>query len=617
MASDKQIQANRANARRSTGPTSTEGKDCARFNALKHGLTARTVVLPGEDPAVLDARVADWKADLKPAGPFEDYLVERAAHFSWVLDRSDRTLAVRIADQVRKADDDRARWEADEIAALSAALFRDPHGPLALYPHPGKDALRISWPKELPDPLDPAAIVGRLESFAAGCRWLLDRWADLREILDDGRKWQGPDRFRCVRLLGKQPMDALDDDRVMAVYLACHAMDPAGRPAFADLRSEMWVEEFRAFERRAEGRGVKQRTPPDPAAGKAALLAIIGQATGRLEVLRACLLEKEAADRRTLGARMAFDDLPEGELFRRYQASNARTFFRSVDTLVKARKENDRDRGRGDEPGGPAGDGDPASPIADETNPIPPDTPAPENAASDLAPPAFAASVPSRAADRVDPDRLELEPRTADGPPRGEARPQEAAAATAPEPTAPGTAPPDAPRPPRPEPGGEDDRPGAPSPPDRPARRVGTAHRSEPPADAAAVLSDGAPAPEPADETNPIPIPAAEDAKQPAAEPVDETKPIPIPAAGPCEEEAIAARARRRPPSPDRPVPEPIKRTSTEVPHRDAAGECFDTRMTPDPIIEVPADAAPAAIGRESIPPDPGRTRPPPRSDPP
>jgi hypothetical protein len=44
MTTFKQIEANRRNARRSTGPTSQEGKLRSRQNAVRHGLTAETVI---------------------------------------------------------------------------------------------------------------------------------------------------------------------------------------------------------------------------------------------------------------------------------------------------------------------------------------------------------------------------------------------------------------------------------------------------------------------------------------------------------------------------------------------------------------------------------------------
>ena len=50
---EKQKEANRRNAQKSSGPRTTQGKRNSCFNAVSHGLTARSVLLPGEDPAEL------------------------------------------------------------------------------------------------------------------------------------------------------------------------------------------------------------------------------------------------------------------------------------------------------------------------------------------------------------------------------------------------------------------------------------------------------------------------------------------------------------------------------------------------------------------------------------
>jgi hypothetical protein len=49
MTSFRQVEANRRNALRSTGPKTDEGKRRSRLNAVRHGLTAETVIASPED----------------------------------------------------------------------------------------------------------------------------------------------------------------------------------------------------------------------------------------------------------------------------------------------------------------------------------------------------------------------------------------------------------------------------------------------------------------------------------------------------------------------------------------------------------------------------------------
>ena len=61
MATAEQIEANRLNAQKSTGPKTDEGKASVRRNAIKHGMTARTImpVLPQEDQDTLQGKAVD------------------------------------------------------------------------------------------------------------------------------------------------------------------------------------------------------------------------------------------------------------------------------------------------------------------------------------------------------------------------------------------------------------------------------------------------------------------------------------------------------------------------------------------------------------------------------
>ena len=88
MASVKQIAANRRNAAGSTGPKSAAGKQVARMNALKHGLQAEHVVIPGEDPEEFEALLRGLEEDYLPVGFRESLLVERIAECTWRLQRA-------------------------------------------------------------------------------------------------------------------------------------------------------------------------------------------------------------------------------------------------------------------------------------------------------------------------------------------------------------------------------------------------------------------------------------------------------------------------------------------------------------------------------------------------
>ena len=83
MATPAQIDANRANAQHSTGPSSVEGKSVSRFNALKHGIDAASLVIPGEDPADYEALAANYHRDFRPESPSELFHVEAMLRADW------------------------------------------------------------------------------------------------------------------------------------------------------------------------------------------------------------------------------------------------------------------------------------------------------------------------------------------------------------------------------------------------------------------------------------------------------------------------------------------------------------------------------------------------------
>ena len=75
MASERQIAANRSNAQKSTGPKTAVGKAASSLNAITHALTAKTLILPGEDRESFDDILAGLIEEHETAGPSEMMLI--------------------------------------------------------------------------------------------------------------------------------------------------------------------------------------------------------------------------------------------------------------------------------------------------------------------------------------------------------------------------------------------------------------------------------------------------------------------------------------------------------------------------------------------------------------
>ena len=67
MISQARLEANRRNAKKSTGPRTEEGKRRSSLNAITHGMTARIALLPDEDQAAFDRRMVQWVQELSTA----------------------------------------------------------------------------------------------------------------------------------------------------------------------------------------------------------------------------------------------------------------------------------------------------------------------------------------------------------------------------------------------------------------------------------------------------------------------------------------------------------------------------------------------------------------------
>ena len=87
MITKKQLQANRNNARLSTGPKTAEGRNRSRLNALRHGITGQVTTMTEEDRAARDKFSEALIRSLAPEGAMETQLAQRVATDSWRLNR--------------------------------------------------------------------------------------------------------------------------------------------------------------------------------------------------------------------------------------------------------------------------------------------------------------------------------------------------------------------------------------------------------------------------------------------------------------------------------------------------------------------------------------------------
>jgi len=87
MASPAQIAANQANARKSTGPRSADGKAASRMNALKSGIDAKAQIVTGERASNLELLKSEYYLHFHPTSPIQRMLVDTLIDSEWLLRR--------------------------------------------------------------------------------------------------------------------------------------------------------------------------------------------------------------------------------------------------------------------------------------------------------------------------------------------------------------------------------------------------------------------------------------------------------------------------------------------------------------------------------------------------
>jgi hypothetical protein len=124
MATEKQIRANRANAKKSTGPRTSAGKEKSARNGFRHGAFARAVVLDFESRARFIELLSSLQDELQPRNSIESWLVESMAVARWHQMRIWAMETASISSEMKKQDLDNPDIAAMDPCTRAATAFR-------------------------------------------------------------------------------------------------------------------------------------------------------------------------------------------------------------------------------------------------------------------------------------------------------------------------------------------------------------------------------------------------------------------------------------------------------------------------------------------------------------
>jgi hypothetical protein len=321
------------------------------------------IVLPTEDAAELDARVATLEAEMKPASETARQLVLRIALLLLRLDRSALHEAKAIAHRMRKA-----RAEFDDARLAESENY-------------------YSWIAS-----EPATNARRLRSSPEGIDLLIRAMEGLRSDLlhPDGHRWDWQHCEHLHHLMGLRRMD-VPVTRARALTEAITGnfkhLDKADAPDLEGEARERWA--------------------------GCAMLDLIDSEIARLRTLREGLdLEGLELDRAEAAHRAIFDASPEAVLARKYEAASERGLYRAFKEFREIQgefSEVEPEPQLASDPTGELGSCLPEPPEEDieEANddPIVPEIPLPAVPEVEQGPEEAPTARPSRASRRVRPDR--------------------------------------------------------------------------------------------------------------------------------------------------------------------------------------------------------------------
>ena len=317
MATAAQIKANQNNAKRSTGPKGAEAKKRVSMNAVKHGAYGLTIVPVSSqaEPGQEEEWIQRWERTVQPQNDIEWNLVRQGARLSLEIELGKRK-------------------EMELLEAWRHAQFREISRRLLYIA--GAEEVKVSSMPPWTD--DPGRFVSQLEVSAEGCRWLLERWQEYRNLLDREMMWYVPEMLRFIRLQGKDVVESTYDQQLNAIFLAWDVLNPeyAGMQWGSFQKIKPITDP--AFNHRLRWREVADR-PADLDAAWAVLSGIVNQQVDRLQRLLAANEAREAAGDTDWAPSAGLDCSAAFERLRRAQSARHRELMKTIDELRKMGKE--------------------------------------------------------------------------------------------------------------------------------------------------------------------------------------------------------------------------------------------------------------------------------------
>ena len=278
-------------------------------------------VLPQEDPRELDEKIRRWVEDLQPG---------TTPSATWWRGRPGSPGCSTASSGARPpgwpCGCEQAQLPSDvETVAKVCDLGRK-----LLY-NAGPRILPVSGP---PWDDNPAAFLCGLESTAEGCRWLLERWTVLGDMLEREAIWTLTDLYRSIRLQGKHPVDAINDPDLNLQIQAWEMMSPGAAVDFWERCYHQTPRVDPGFRGFMEWREIADK-PADEAEAMGLIKRMIAGRIERLEELIALHEEIAGEEAIELADAASFDPGPEAERLRRSQAAKSRELRQTLELFLK------------------------------------------------------------------------------------------------------------------------------------------------------------------------------------------------------------------------------------------------------------------------------------------